>query len=107
MKKIVVLGLLALSSSLFADYRCVVEDMCTPFYSPFTIKESKGFVEFPELTGDRKILGRENIEDSVVFSMEGGFVQIVHDTSFDTPFGGWMEIDGDRVGVTCELMHQN
>ena len=104
MKKIIILALLTLSSSLFANYRCVVEDICSPFLSPFTINQDKGFIEFPELTGDRQILERKDIEDSVFFMMDGGSVQIVHDTSFDTPFGGWMEIDGERVGVSCELI---
>lgn len=105
MKKLLFIAILSLSGSLFANYRCTVSEICAPTIAPFTVKVDKGFIEFPEITGDRAILSQENIEDSVVFNFEGGTLQIIHDTSFDTPFGGYLTLKEGADGAEYDVVY--
>lgn len=104
MKKLVILSLLTISTALFADYRCETVDVCSPFVSPFIINVDKGFIEFPELVGDRAISNHQQIAEVEVFSFEGGEVEVVQDVDFNTPFGGVLKIDGDEFNVACKLI---
>ncbi len=104
-KLIVVLVALASFSASAANWKCSIQNVCSPILSPFLVNVDKSFIEFPELGGDHAIENSGQNADTLFFEFDVGSVEIVLDDGIvnNSPMGGQLSFEGDTFDILCKM----